>query len=220
MFRNIPSTNRTTWSELFAGVGQRVYVPAGSLLFRAGEPPRVAIVAAGVVRVFVHAAPRRQLTIRYARAGDLVGVAPLLSRTQMWNAEAVTDTAAEVLSESDVRTLAAPANVVAWAVAEDVAAWAAELVRSVAELSGQPMATRVARHIREIAQVTSEGSSVAYISQQRLADAVGTAREIVSRELGRLRTAGVVTTTPGRIVVLDSTRLDRIAAGNVDPVQL
>ena len=45
------------------------------------------------------------------------------------------------------------------------------------------------------------------VSQQELAEAVGTVREVVVRVLRDLRTAGVVRTERGLIVVLDPARL-------------
>jgi len=58
-----------------------------------------------------------------------------------------------------------------------------------------------------------DGHAVAHISQQRLADAVGTAREVVTRELRTLRALGVIDTRPERVIVVDEERLARIAAG-------
>ena len=104
---NLGPTDRphVDWRALF-GAGERLFVPAGRLLFRAGERPRVAVVTAGVLRVFIPTTPRQQLTLRYARADDLVGIAPLLSGTRMWSAEAVSDATVEAFSADDVRALA------------------------------------------------------------------------------------------------------------------
>ena len=56
-------------------------------------------------------------------------------------------------------------------------------------------------------------SRVAHITQQRPADAAGTAREVVSRELNALRAQGIVATNPRRVEILDAQRLKRIALG-------
>src|ERR1700694_1771115 len=50
-----------------------VHYPAGSARAPARDAPRAAIVVSGVVRVFLPTADGRQVTIRYAKAGDLVG---------------------------------------------------------------------------------------------------------------------------------------------------
>jgi CRP/FNR family cyclic AMP-dependent transcriptional regulator len=74
----------------------------------------------------------------------------------------------------------------------------------------------VARHLLDLASAgAQEGTSgrgpgqelAARVSQQELADAVGTVREVVVRVLRELRTDGVVRTERDRIVLLDPDRL-------------
>jgi CRP/FNR family transcriptional regulator len=77
------------------------------------------------------------------------------------------------------------------------------------EVPGSAFATvrqRVARHLLDIA---SEGAPelVVPVSQQQLAEAVGTVREVIVRVLRELRTAGVVHTERNRIVIVDPARL-------------
>src|ERR1700680_4683254 len=77
-------------SHLGAG-HDRVHVGEGEFVFRAGQNPKIAVLWAGVVRLFIAPPIGRQLTIRYARVGDLIGVVPCLAGTDDWNAEAITD---------------------------------------------------------------------------------------------------------------------------------
>ena len=77
------------------------------------------------------------------------------------------------------------------------------------EVPGSAFATvrqRVARHLLDLA---SQGAPelVVSVSQQQLAEAVGTVREVIVRVLRELRAAGVVRTERNRIVILDPARL-------------
>ena len=45
------------------------------------------------------------------------------------------------------------------------------------------------------------------VSQQELADAIGSVREVVSRALRGLRAAGIVATSKDRVEILDPIRL-------------
>jgi PAS domain S-box-containing protein len=60
------------------------------------------------------------------------------------------------------------------------------------------------------------------MTQQRLADCVGTVREVVARTLREFRAEGLVVTAGGRVEVLDAGRLARVAAGRwtrgIDPL--
>jgi CRP/FNR family transcriptional regulator, cyclic AMP receptor protein len=81
----------------------------------------------------------------------------------------------------------------------------------VAELSGQAFSSvsqRIARHLLDLAS-DQRGPHllVAAISQQDLADAVGTAREVVVRILRDLRAQGVVETRREGILIRDPERL-------------
>ena len=48
-------------------------VPAGSILYREAEAPRFGLVVGGLVRIFLTSAEGRQLTVRYARPGAVIG---------------------------------------------------------------------------------------------------------------------------------------------------
>jgi CRP/FNR family transcriptional regulator, cyclic AMP receptor protein len=201
------------WQEqLGAGVDE-VHITAGALIFRASQVPKIALVGAGVVRVFIATQLGRQMTVRYARAGDLIGLAPYLAGTDQWNAEAITDANVKVLSFDHLRSAGAHDPELPWRIAQHVAAVTAEALRTLADASGQPISVRVARHLREMTLRGPDGRAVVHISHQRLADAVGTVREVVSRELTALRAQGVIDRTAGSVRIIDEGQLASLAAG-------
>ena len=168
------------WQEqLGAGVDE-VHVTRSALILRAGQLPRIALVVAGIVRVFISTQLGRQMTIRYARAGDLIGLSPYLAGTDQWNAEAITDVSVKVLTFDHVRSAGARDPELPWSIARHVAGVTEEALRTIADASGQPITVRVARHLREMALRGPDGRIAVHISHQRLADAVGTVREVVS----------------------------------------
>jgi DNA-binding transcriptional regulator LsrR (DeoR family) len=56
------------------------------------------------------------------------------------------------------------------------------------------------------------------VTQQQLADHVGTAREVVARVLRELREAGIVLTTKRQLEITDPARLAAIAGRKSSPV--
>jgi CRP/FNR family transcriptional regulator len=80
-----------------------------------------------------------------------------------------------------------------------------------AEIGGSAFSTvrqRVARHLLDLATQRQQGAELtAQVSQQELADAVGTVREVVVRTLRELRHEGVLETRRGGIGVLAPQRL-------------
>jgi CRP-like cAMP-binding protein len=201
------------WQEqLGAGVDE-VHISAGALIFRAGQLPRIALVMAGIVREYISTQRGRQMTIRYARADDLVGLSPSLAGTDQWNAEAITDVSLKVFTLDHVRSAGVHDPELPWSIAQHVAAVMAESLHTVADASGQPITVRVARHLRDMTLRGLDGRAVVHISHQRLADAVGTVREVVSRELTALRAAGVIDRATGAVTVIDEDLLASLAAG-------
>ena len=196
-----------------AGIGE-IHLAEGEFVFRDGRNPQVALVQAGVVRVFIATRPGRELTMQYARVGDLIGVAPSLARSNEWNAEAVTEADVSIFTVNDLLRAATLNPELPWRIAEDMATWATESMRNVAHDIGHPMRTRVARHLREASLRGPDGRLVAHVSQQRFATAVGTAREVLCRELSTLKAQAVIDSTAGSVTVIDEARLSRIAAGD------
>ena len=58
--------------------GERVDYPAGTTVYRAGDDPRAALVVRGLIRVYLSSPGGRQVTVRYARPGDVLGIAVLV----------------------------------------------------------------------------------------------------------------------------------------------
>jgi len=57
--------------------GERADYPAGTTVYRAGSYPRATLDVRGLVRVYLASVEGRQVTVRYARPGDVLGIAVL-----------------------------------------------------------------------------------------------------------------------------------------------
>jgi len=210
-------------AELIAqlsGSSVRVDVPAGTDLIAPGGTPRLLLVVGGIGKTYLIAPNGRQATVRYARAGDIVAATaaydpspgPAGFRTLtpvavlMFNMDVV-----RALATTDVRV----ANVLS-------AEMAARLRAYFAELAGTTFGSlreRVVRHLLDVASEQQRGPAlIARLSQQELADAVGSVREVVARVLGKLREDGLLRTGDGSIELVDVARLAQEAAPGVTKV--
>jgi CRP/FNR family cyclic AMP-dependent transcriptional regulator len=192
----------------------RMKIPAGSVTHREGEPaPHLELVISGVVRGFV-SAPDRTMTVRYCRPGALIGAVSLFATGFIMPAatQALVDAELLKLSPAVVRRAVARDARVAQAFLGELSE---RVLSYVYEIPGNTFATvrqRVARHLLDLAAQRGPGREavaeiVVPVSQQELADAVGTVREVVVRVLRELRRDGVVRTERDRIVILDPARL-------------
>lgn len=191
-------------------------VPHGGLLYREDGPPRCALVRSGLVRVFVRSPQGRQVTVRYARPGEVLGVAAAVAGPSPVAAQALLDT---TLLLFNARALSAEARAdaqVAWAVAEELGRRLYQALDQVAANAFGSVRERVARNVLDASTAGKQGQLVVEITQQALADAIGSAREVVARTLRAFREEGLVRSRPGGLVVVRPEALARVADGEPD----
>jgi CRP/FNR family cyclic AMP-dependent transcriptional regulator len=191
--------------------GRVVEFPAGQTVYAEADDERLAVVLHGLLRVYMHASDGRQVTVRYVRAGDLVGVPALIGGPAPVFVQAVTSGAAFFFDLLHVKRAAHSDASVAWMLAQESVH---RLYDVLEELAGHAFASvrqRVARHLLDLAasRPGSDGRLTALVSQQDLANSVGSVREVVARVLAELRAERLVRTSPGRVEILDPVRMSR-----------
>jgi CRP/FNR family transcriptional regulator len=190
-------------------------VPAASVLYRDEDPARTALVTDGLVRVFLTSPDGRQVTVRYARAGELLGLPMAVGGPIAVGGQAVTDCRLLVVSGPRMQAAARADPALAWAIAEEVASLLRGVLDAFAGTAFGTVRQRLARHLLDLAADRQHGARlVARVSQQDLADAVGSVRETVARTLADLRDMGLIATTRSGVEVLDPARLSRLASGD------
>jgi CRP/FNR family transcriptional regulator len=210
--------------ELFGGA-VRTKIAAGSVAHRALEPDRyLELVITGVIRVFVTAPDGRTMTIRYCRAGELLGAMSLFSDefTEPATKQALVDTQLLTLCPPTVRTLVHRDPRVASALLIELSERARNFVNEIPGTAFATVRQRVARELLDLASNHPQDSDLSpsdeltvHITQQDLADAVGTVREVVVRTLRQLRDSGAVRTERDRIVLLDPAQLTEEVKWNI-----
>ncbi|HEY7049918.1 MAG TPA: Crp/Fnr family transcriptional regulator [Jatrophihabitantaceae bacterium] len=194
--------------ELLAA-GERIDIPAGSTIYRPGDSPRALLVVRGLLRVYMASPEGRQVTVRYTRSGDVLGIAVLVGGPANVGVQALDHSR---LFRIDSRVLIAAARrdaSVAWALAEDLNRRLYDTLEQTAINAFGSVRQRVASHLLDLASAQQRplGELVAQVSQQELADAVGSVREVVARVLRDLRVAGLVTTAADSVRILDAATL-------------
>ena len=190
----------------------RVEVPAGALTRSAGQRPYawVRLVSEGLLRIVRTVPDGRTITQRYLRRGEVAGIAgafiapatPNTGRSDAIMHSVYYQFRHEVWRQTAERD------------AQVAVALLAELGR-IAELSMEHMANRALASMRQrvvsqlldAAQYADGLDPVAPVTQQQLADGVGSAREVVARVLHSLREEHLVATRVGSVVLLDPERL-------------
>jgi len=179
------------------------------MIYRAGSDPRAVLVVQGLIRVYMTSSEGRQVTVRYARPGDVLGIAVRVGGPANVDVQALAPAGLFRISARMMTAGAGRDARVAWAMAEELNRRLYETLQQTAINAFGSVSQRVASHLLDLAsaQQLPHGGLVAHVSQQELADAVGSVREVVARALRDYRVAGIVATAADSVVILDATRL-------------
>jgi CRP-like cAMP-binding protein len=204
-------------------------VKAGELLYPGAERADITflgLIADGLVRTYIRSESGRQVTIRYAWPGDVVGAPAVVLAScgdqrahDLWriygghslHAEALRDTRLLKIAPRRFLELAQTDPSVASALARSMAHLQLEAEQILADGLFLSIRARVARHLMDLA-VSRDGVLVVAEGHQEIAEAVGSVREVVSRTLVRLRDDGIVDRSGGETILLDPAALHAIAA--------
>jgi len=208
-------------AELTAQVldgGYRIDLPAGAQPSSRTNETAIALVLEGLIRVFLVSEAGRQVTVRYARPGETLGLVHVFGRNTGVRSQAVTPTSVWMIAPARFRALCEQHASLATAVAEECATRASDAFEELALLTFGSVRQRVARHLLDLAaEQQRAGALVAAVTQQELADAAGTVREVVARVLKQLHQTGMTAGSDDGVVILDAARLDAEAtSGGAD----
>lgn len=210
LLRNGPWASLTSETvELLATGGKLSNVSAGATVYTEAEAVRLGVVVGGLLRVYMHTSDGRQVTVRYVRAGGLLGAPALVGGPAPVFVQALTDSALYFMDVTRVKRMVRADPAVAWCFAEESVQ---RLYDVLEELAGNTFATvrqRVVRHLLDLAAArrAGDGRLTALVNQQDLANGVGSVREVVARVLHELRAASLVRTSPGRVEILDPVKM-------------
>jgi len=182
-------------------------VPAGSTIYRDEDAPRCALVISGLVRVMLSASDGRSVTVRYARAGELLGVPVIVAGPVPVSVHLVTPARLLMLNVRTMEHLGRTDPAVAWMFAREIARRLYDTLDAVADTAFGSLRQRVARHLLDLAITDRDDRLVVPATQQELAEAVGSARPAVARVIAELRALGLLVSSPPGIAILDAAGL-------------
>lgn len=186
----------------------------GDILFRAGEPADgLMVVLEGKVRVVRKAGDRAQV-VHVERVGGTLGEVPVFSGGGYPATAFAAEPTVCALIGRDVMLAAVKANPeTAFVLLERLAQRVRGLVERLDRTALRPVSARLAEYLIARADARRRAVIAIGMTQQQLAEELGTVREVVVRELQALRSAGLVRALGGgRFEIVDAPAL-RARAG-------
>lgn len=205
-------------AELEAGLAQAFaslpvrQAPAGTILFSPGvDCPGFVLILSGSVRVDMSGRNGRAMMLyRVGRAQTCVQTTLCMMGGSSYTAEGV--------AETDISFVLAPGDLFRRAMGESAAFRSFVFARFAERLADMMRLLETIAFVRVDARLAaslvarSRGGASLAVTHHALAEEVGTAREVVSRQLEAFRAEGLVRLSRGRIEVLDRVRLERLAS--------
>lgn len=175
-----------------------------------------AVVAEGTLRLTIRAKDGREATLRLIGRGTTLGLvamfqpdyAPAGHERSMVAVERSTLVFFE--SQTFIRTCHQYSEFVLYLLRQTVE-WGGALVDAAGRFAFMSVRQRVSGYLLNVATPEPSGGLVAPITQQQLANAIGSVREVVARTLHDLRSDGVVSVSRARVSILDREALTRTA---------
>lgn len=197
---------------LFSARNERL-VSAGQVTYqgkdRSSDLP-LFLVTGGLMRVFVASATGREVTVRFGRPGDLIGIPASIAGGSPMGVQSLTAGSLLVLPGLLLRDLANRDIAVAARLNRALASVVFEVSQVLADNVFQSVTERVSGALLALAD-RGGTTSIVRAGSQDLADQIGSVREVVSRTLRQLRESGLIDQEGPRITLLDEGALRQLA---------
>jgi CRP/FNR family cyclic AMP-dependent transcriptional regulator len=185
----------------------------GAIIFLQDDPVSgLFLVESGAVKICRHSKEGREHILQITYPGDTFNdVAALDGAANPATAVAFTATRLWRITRDDLRAVTQRHPDLAWALIESLARRARFLVASVQNLAMRDVRGRLARLLLEQAEAAESGEEPVPLTQEEMANRVGTVREVVGRTLRALAADNIISMERQHIVVVDRERLAREA---------
>ena len=183
----------------------------GGHLFRVGDRcETIWLVGGGNIRVYVSGMSGRGVLLYNVRAGEIcpINMRMVLARTvALANADASADLAAVVLNRSGLRELSARFGEFHQFVQQSVADRFEEIIVRISDITTRSVDHRLIDLLLEEFDNSAQQLPVVEMTNDDLALAVGTAREVINRKLRDFERLGALSLGRGRIWLEDRDKL-------------
>jgi CRP-like cAMP-binding protein len=216
--------------ELFSGLSETdieaighattmTHCRPGQVILSPDDPPdRIHILKKGQVRVYRVTPDGKQLTLDIYEKGTILGDMRLLGQDRMPEAFAETIDAAVIctITPDELRRLIERYPIIGVNIITFLSARLQEAERELEAMAYQRVGQRLARKLVDLSQrfgvETVRGTLIqARLTQQELAEMIGTTRETLAHTLSDFRRRGLLDTAHHQVLIRDAERLAELA---------
>ena len=185
----------------------------GAIIFLQDDPQAgIYLVESGAVKICRHSKDGREHILQIMHPVDTFNdVAALDGGFNPATAIAFSEARLWRVARDDLRSITVRHPDLAWAIIESLARRARFLVASVQNLAMRDVRGRLAKLLLEQAEAVEQGKAPVPLTQEEMANRLGTVREVVGRTLRALAADAIIVMERQHIVVVDRARLAKEA---------
>jgi len=179
---------------------------AGEFVFWEGDAPEwFYVIAEGRVKVLKHASRGKEIVIAFLEAGEILGeVAVFQNKPYPASVQAVDQTRILGIKREEFLSFLDRRPQVALMITSVLGARLRHAYGRIGDIAGERVEQRL---VRTLLMLFSTLGPTLPFTRHELADMSGTTTETAIRVLSRLRDTGVISSTRGKIIILDEDRL-------------
>ena len=195
-----------TWTDLLDG-GSIVDVPEASE-WPPDQEPQMALVIEGLFRMTYLDNTGKMVTVRYIGPSGFMGIPGMVAGSVPISTSSLTSGRLYLANIGKFQRVARSSALLSWMVAEFICERLYHTLSDLIYVQCRSIRDRLALHLREMALQLGRATNIHLpISQQVLADGIGTSREVVARALREMRDEGWLETGREGIMIADIHRL-------------
>jgi len=207
-------------SPTFAGLGEdqlseisRVAIPRrfkkGEFIFHQGDPPNFFyVVQQGIVKTFKVSSFGKHIIVKIASFGDTLNASALFVEKHFVSAQAIDEVVVLSIRKKEYLFLVNKYPLIAMNIVAILGKGLDNEYERILDLVGEPVEQRLCNFLF---MLFSKFGTTLSLTREELAELAGTTTETTIRVLSRLKAAGIISSTRGKIIILNQTKLQALA---------
>jgi CRP-like cAMP-binding protein len=181
----------------------------GDFIFHQGDPPNFFyVVQQGIVKTFKVSALGKHIIVKISSFGDTLNASALFGEKHFLSAQAIDGVVVLSIKKKDFFSFVKKYPLIAMNIVTILGRGLDSEYERILDLVGETVEQRLCNFLF---MLFSKFGTTLSLTREELADLAGTTTETTIRVLSRLKAAGIISSSRGRIVILNQTKLQALA---------
>ncbi len=181
----------------------------GEYIFHQGDPPHFFyVVQKGIVKTFKVSSHGKHIIVKIASFGDTLNASALFGERHFVTAQAIDEVVVLSIKKKDYLFLVEKYPIIAMNIVSILGKGLDNEYERILDLVGETVEQRLCHFLY---MLFSKFGTTLLLTREELAELAGTTTETSIRVLSKLKSAGIISSSRGKIIILDQAKLQSLA---------